>query len=106
MSRPDGMRSGNPDVRKDVANKVPQHVAWAAERPGGAPWLWLHRRPFSQGLGQQRSTEVGAQRDPLDRESNRSRQWRGDRCSDRQFYPHLSPLAALPAVTSLAGAVA
>ena len=35
MSRPDGLRSGNPDVRKDVANKVPQHVAWAAERPGG-----------------------------------------------------------------------
>jgi len=30
----------------------------------------------------------------------------GIRCGDRHFYPHLSPLAALPAVTSLAGAVA
>ncbi|MGV3756948.1 MAG: ThuA domain-containing protein [Verrucomicrobiota bacterium] len=35
MSRPDGHHSGNPDVRKAVANKEPQHVAWAYERPNG-----------------------------------------------------------------------
>lgn len=33
--RPDGTHSGNPDVRKMVADGVPQHVAWASERAGG-----------------------------------------------------------------------
>jgi hypothetical protein len=35
MSRPDGHHSGNPDVRNAVAARVPQHVAWACERPDG-----------------------------------------------------------------------
>jgi putative membrane-bound dehydrogenase-like protein len=35
MSRADGPHSGNPDVRKEVANRVPQHVAWVYERPDG-----------------------------------------------------------------------
>jgi hypothetical protein len=35
MSRPDGHHSGNPDVRKSVAAKELQHVAWAYERPNG-----------------------------------------------------------------------
>jgi hypothetical protein len=35
MSRPDGHHSGNPHVRRAVAAKVPQHVAWAYERPDG-----------------------------------------------------------------------
>jgi len=35
MSRPDGPHSGNPHVRKAVANKEPQHLAWAVERPDG-----------------------------------------------------------------------
>ncbi|MEW6305246.1 MAG: ThuA domain-containing protein [Verrucomicrobiota bacterium] len=35
MSRPDGHHSGNPAVRKAVADKVPQHVAWAFVRPNG-----------------------------------------------------------------------
>ena len=35
MSRPDGHHSGNPTVRKAVAKKLPQHVAWAFERPDG-----------------------------------------------------------------------
>lgn len=35
MSRPDGLRSGNPAVRKAVADRVPQTVAWAVERPDG-----------------------------------------------------------------------
>ena len=35
LKRPDGMRSGNPSVRKAVANGESQHVAWAYERPQG-----------------------------------------------------------------------
>jgi hypothetical protein len=36
LSRADGPHSGNPDVRKAVLERrEPQHVAWAAERPGG-----------------------------------------------------------------------
>ncbi len=35
LSRPDGSHSGNPAVRKAVANKEPQAVAWAYERPDG-----------------------------------------------------------------------
>ncbi len=35
MSRPDGDHSGNPAVRKAVADRVPQHVAWACERADG-----------------------------------------------------------------------
>ncbi|WP_152054153.1 ThuA domain-containing protein [Tautonia marina] len=35
LSRPDGDRSGNPDVRRAVAAGEPQHVAWAYERPDG-----------------------------------------------------------------------
>lgn len=35
MSRKDGPHSGNPDVRRAVADKVPQHLAWAYERPDG-----------------------------------------------------------------------
>lgn len=35
LSRPDGAHSGNPDVRKAIANKEPQHVAWAYENKKG-----------------------------------------------------------------------
>jgi trehalose utilization protein len=35
LIRPDGERSGNPDVRRAVANGERQHVAWAYERPVG-----------------------------------------------------------------------
>ena len=35
MRRQDGPHSGNPDVRKSVANGEPQTVAWAFERPDG-----------------------------------------------------------------------
>ncbi len=35
MERIDGSHSGNPHVRKAVANSEPQHVAWAVERPDG-----------------------------------------------------------------------
>lgn len=35
LSRPDGAHSGNPYVREAVANGVPQHMAWARQRPDG-----------------------------------------------------------------------
>ncbi|MCB1231809.1 MAG: DUF1080 domain-containing protein [Verrucomicrobiae bacterium] len=35
MSRPDGHHSGNPEVRKMVAEQTPQHVCWVVERPDG-----------------------------------------------------------------------
>ena len=35
LRRPDGIRSGNPAVRKAVANGESQHVAWAYERAEG-----------------------------------------------------------------------
>ncbi len=35
LTRPDGARSGNPDVRRAVANGESQHVAWAYDRPDG-----------------------------------------------------------------------
>lgn len=35
LSRPDGPRSGNPEVRQAVDAGHPQHVAWAFERPDG-----------------------------------------------------------------------
>lgn len=35
LTRPDGERSGNPHVRRAVANGESQHVAWAYDRPGG-----------------------------------------------------------------------
>jgi tRNA threonylcarbamoyl adenosine modification protein TsaD len=35
MSRPDGHHSGNPEVRRMVAEKQAQHVCWVIERPEG-----------------------------------------------------------------------
>ncbi len=35
LKRPDGARSGNPEVRRAVAAGESQHVAWAYERPQG-----------------------------------------------------------------------
>jgi hypothetical protein len=52
LTRPDGPHSGNPAVRKAIANKQPQHMAWATERAGGGRgfgftgghvhWNWGH----------------------------------------------------------------
>jgi type 1 glutamine amidotransferase len=35
MSRPDGDHSGNPEVRKMVEQKLPQHMMWVVERADG-----------------------------------------------------------------------
>lgn len=52
LSRPDGPHSGNPHVRRAVADGRPQHVAWAYERDNGGRgfgftgghyhWNWAH----------------------------------------------------------------
>ncbi len=39
LVRPDGPHSGNPHVRKAVANKEPQHLAWCVEREDGGRGL-------------------------------------------------------------------
>jgi len=39
LQRPDGPHSGNPQVRKAVANKEPQHLAWCVERKDGGRGL-------------------------------------------------------------------
>lgn len=54
LSRPDGPHSGNPFVREAIANGVPQHTAWARERPDGGRgfgisgghfhWNWGHNQ--------------------------------------------------------------
>lgn len=39
LQRPDGPHSGNPHVRRAVANKEPQHLAWCVEREDGGRGL-------------------------------------------------------------------
>jgi len=51
MSRPDGMRSGNPTVRKAVADKLPQSVAWAVERGDGGRGFGFTGGHFHSGWG-------------------------------------------------------
>lgn len=51
MSRKDGPHSGNPAARADVAGKVPQHVAWAAEREKGARAFGFTGGHFHAGWG-------------------------------------------------------
>jgi putative heme-binding domain-containing protein len=51
MSRPDGLRSGNPSVRKAVADKVPQSVAWAVERADGGRGFGFTGGHFHTGWG-------------------------------------------------------
>src|SRR4051812_36141751 len=51
MSRKDGPHEGNPAVRADVAGKVPQHVAWAAERENGGRGFGFTGGHFHNGWG-------------------------------------------------------
>jgi len=39
LQRPDGPHSGNPHVRKAIANKEPQHLAWCVQREDGGHGL-------------------------------------------------------------------
>ncbi len=49
MSRKDGPHSGNPAVREDVKNKVPQHTAWAVEREDGGRGFGFTGGHFHKG---------------------------------------------------------
>ena len=49
MSRGDGTHSGNPAVREDVKNKVPQHVAWAVQREDGGRGFGFTGGHFHKG---------------------------------------------------------
>ncbi len=51
MSRKDGPHSGNPDVRKAVADKVPQHLAWPTNDPTAAVALATRAGHFHKNWG-------------------------------------------------------
>jgi type 1 glutamine amidotransferase len=51
MDRNDGPHEGNPSVREQVARKLPQHVAWAAERQNGGRGFGFTGAHFHQNWG-------------------------------------------------------
>lgn len=51
MSRKDGPHEGNPAVREEVKNKVPQHTAWAVEREDGGRGFGFSGGHFHKGWG-------------------------------------------------------
>ncbi len=51
MSRPDGTHSGNPTVREEVKNKIPQHVAWAVQREDGGRGFGFSGGHYHKGWG-------------------------------------------------------
>jgi putative membrane-bound dehydrogenase-like protein len=51
MSRKDGAHEGNPTVREEVKNKVPQHTAWAVEREDGGRGFGFSGGHFHMGWG-------------------------------------------------------
>ena len=62
MSRPDGPHSGNPTVRKAVADKTPQCTAWAFERKNGGRGFGFTGGHFHKNWGDdnQRKTVLNA----------------------------------------------
>lgn len=51
MSRKDGPHEGNPTVREEVKNHVPQHTAWAVEREDGGRGFGFTGGHFHMGWG-------------------------------------------------------
>lgn len=51
MSRKDDPHAGNPYVREDVKNKVPQHTAWAVQRDDGGRGFGFSGGHFHKGWG-------------------------------------------------------
>ena len=51
MSRKDGPHEGNPAVREDVKNHVPQHTAWAVQREDGGRGFGFTGGHFHMGWG-------------------------------------------------------
>jgi type 1 glutamine amidotransferase len=58
LSRPDGAHSGNPAVRKAVADGELQHVAWACERPDGARGFGFTGGHFHRNWGDENFRRV------------------------------------------------
>ncbi len=58
MSRPDGTHSGNPAVREEVKNKVPQHVAWAVSRDDGGRGFGFTGGHFHAGWGNENQRKL------------------------------------------------
>jgi len=58
MTRPDGPHSGNPDVRKAVAAKIPQTVGWAFERKDGGRGFGFTGGHFHAGWGNENQRKV------------------------------------------------
>jgi hypothetical protein len=53
LNRPDGPHSGNPAVREAIAKGEPQHVMWAAERPGGGRGFGFTGGHFHRNWGEE-----------------------------------------------------
>jgi putative membrane-bound dehydrogenase-like protein len=51
MNRKDGPHEGNPAVREEVKNKVPQHTAWAVQRDDGGRGFGFTGGHFHNGWG-------------------------------------------------------
>ena len=58
LTRPDGPHSGNPTVRKAVAEGEPQHVAWAAESQNGARGFGFTGGHFHRNWGDENMRKV------------------------------------------------
>jgi hypothetical protein len=58
MQRPDGPHSGNPHVRKAVADGLPQSVAWAFERPDGGRGFGFTGGHFHKNWGDDNQRKV------------------------------------------------
>ncbi|MGY8750185.1 MAG: PVC-type heme-binding CxxCH protein [Pirellulales bacterium] len=58
MRRGDGAHSGNPDVRKAVANQEIQHMAWASEREGGGRGFGFTGGHFHSNWGDENFRKV------------------------------------------------
>jgi len=58
MSRPDGPHSGNPDVRKAVAAKIPQTTGWAFERKDGGRGFGFTGGHFHANWGDENQRKV------------------------------------------------
>jgi trehalose utilization protein len=56
--RPDGEHSGNPHVRKAVAEGLPQTVAWAFERPDGGRGFGFTGGHFHKNWGEENQRKV------------------------------------------------
>jgi putative membrane-bound dehydrogenase-like protein len=60
MDRPDGLHSGNPTVRKEVARGDKQHVAWATERANGGRSFGFTGGHFHWNWGRTEQTKLVA----------------------------------------------